>query len=390
MTEDQLEQEALSWLVETAYRHLCGYDIAPEGPAAERTDYRQPLLIERLRSAIARLNPQVPLVAREDALAQVMDLGIPSMLAANRHFHGLLVNGVPVQYQKDGETCGDFVRLIDWENTLGSNEFLAINQYTNKGPKHARRPDIILLVNGLPLVLLELKNPADENADIWKALDQFQTCKEQIPDLFQYNGVLVISDGSQARMGSLSANAERYMQWRTIDGVALDQLEPLLEGEIRSKFASNIIQQKKFTDLLASVVKRYQNRSNETAQVMEELVEMAKKFRDAARRGETLGLGDDEVKFYDALANNEAAVLELGDETLKKIAHELTEPARQYQRGLVAARKRASQAAHHGQAHPAEIQIPAGPGRRRRAARATTSRGTGGGVGVRHFILPIK
>lgn len=239
MTEDQLEQEALSWLVETGYRHVYGPAIAPEGEHAERTDYRQPLLIDRLRTAIARLNPQVPLVAREDALAQVIDLGIPSMLAANRHFHGLLVNGVPVQYQKDGETRGDFVRLIDWQNTPGSNEFLAINQYTLKGPKHARRPDIILFVNGLPLVLLELKNPADEHADIWKAFDQIQTYKAQIPDVFQYNEVLVISDGSQARMGSLSANAERYMQWRTIDGVALDPLGQFneLETMIRGVFA---------------------------------------------------------------------------------------------------------------------------------------------------------
>ena len=239
MTEDQLEQEALSWLVETGYRHVYGPAIAPEGEHAERNDYRQPLLIARLRTAIARLNPLVPLVAREDALAQVMELGIPAMLAANRHFHGLLVNGVPVQYQKDGETRGDFVRLIDWENTPGSNEFLAINQYTMKGPKHARRPDIILFVNGLPLVLLELKNPADEHADIWKAFDQIQTYKAQIPDVFQYNEVLVISDGSQARMGSLSANAERYMQWRTIDGVALDPLGQFneLETMIRGVFS---------------------------------------------------------------------------------------------------------------------------------------------------------
>lgn len=239
MTEDQLEQEALSWLVETGYRHVCGYDIAPDGPDAERTDYRQPLLIERLRSAIARLNPQVPLVAREDALTQVMELGIPALLSANRHFHGLLVNGVPVSYQKDGETRGDFVRLIDWESSAGANEFLAINQYSLKGPKHSRRPDIILFVNGLPLVLLELKNPADENADIWKAFDQVQTYKEQIPDVFQYNEVLVISDGSQARMGSLSANAERYMQWRTIDGLSLDPLGQFneLETMIRGVFA---------------------------------------------------------------------------------------------------------------------------------------------------------
>lgn len=239
MTEDQLEQEALSWLVETGYRHVCGYDIAPDGNTPERTDYRQPLLVERLRTAIARLNPQLPLVAREDALQQVLDLGIPALLSANRHFHGLLVNGVPVSYQKDGETRGDFVRLLDWENTAGANEFLAINQYTLKGAKHSRRPDIILFVNGLPLVLLELKNPADENADIWKAFDQIQTYKEQIPDVFQYNEILVISDGSQARMGSLSSNAERYMQWRTIDGVNLDPLGEFneLETMIRGVFA---------------------------------------------------------------------------------------------------------------------------------------------------------
>ncbi|MBU2249908.1 MAG: DEAD/DEAH box helicase, partial [Gammaproteobacteria bacterium] len=172
MTEDQLELEAINWLVDTGYTHICGYDIAPDGPSPERADYVQPVLVERLRYAVARINPQIPLVAREDAIKQVLDLGIPSQLTANRHFHNLLVNGVPVQYQKDGETRGDFVYLIDWENRQGLNEFLAVNQYTLKGPKHSRRPDIILFINGLPLVLLELKNPADVNADIWKAYDQ--------------------------------------------------------------------------------------------------------------------------------------------------------------------------------------------------------------------------
>jgi type I restriction enzyme R subunit len=145
------------------------------------------------------------------------------------------VTGVPVQYQKDGETRGDFVRLIDWAEPT-QNEWLAINQYTLQGPHHTRRPDIILFINGLPLVLLELKNPADENADIWKAYNQIQTYKQQIPDVFQYNELLVISDGSSARLGSLSANKERYMQWRTIDGVTLDplgqfnELETLIRG----------------------------------------------------------------------------------------------------------------------------------------------------------------
>lgn len=235
MTEDQLEQEALSWLVEVGYTHLSGYDIAPDGAAPERDNFRQVLLPRRLRDAIARLNPHIPLAAREDAFKQVQDLGTPVLLSANRHFHRLLVGGVPVQYQQDGETRGDFVRLVDWGNAA-ANEWLAVNQFSLKGPHHTRRPDIMLFLNGLPVVLLELKNPADENASIWKAYDQIQTYKAQIPDVFQYNAVLVVSDGSEALMGSLSSNAERFMAWRTIDGVALDplgqfnELETLVRG----------------------------------------------------------------------------------------------------------------------------------------------------------------
>ena len=235
MTEDQLEQEVLGWLAEVGYRVVCGYDVAPDSDNPWREQFQQVLLRERLREAIARLNPSVPLVAREDALTQVVNLDTPALLSANRAFHRLLVNGVPVQYQRDGETVGDFVRLVDFEQPT-ANEWLAINQFSIKGPKHTRRPDIILFINGLPLVVLELKNPADVNADIWKAYDQIQTYKAQTPDIFQYNEVLVISDGSEARMGSLSANAERFMQWRTIDGIALDplgefnELETLIRG----------------------------------------------------------------------------------------------------------------------------------------------------------------
>ncbi|TDP81576.1 type I restriction enzyme R subunit [Aquabacterium commune] len=237
MTEDQLEQEALSWLIEVGYTHLSGYEIAPDGPAPERDNFRQVLLPQRLRDAIARLNPHIPLAAREDAFKQIQDLGTPVLLSANRHFHRLLVGGVPVQYQKDGETRGDFVRLVDWGNAA-ANEWLAINQFSLKGPHHTRRPDIILFLNGLPVVVLELKNPADENANIWKAYDQIQTYKAQIPDVFQYNEVLVVSDGSEALMGSLSSNAERFMAWRTIDGVTLDplgqfnELETLVRGAL--------------------------------------------------------------------------------------------------------------------------------------------------------------
>ena len=235
MTEDQLEQETIGWLTETGYSHRYGLDIAPDGPTPERSSYSQVLLVGRLREAINRLNSSVPSAAREDALQQVLNLDTPVLLAANRAFHQLLVNGVPVEYQKDGETRGDFVRLIDFAD-VAVNEWLAVNQFSVKGAKYTRRPDIILFVNGLPLVLLELKNPADEKADIWKAYDQIQTYKEQIPDVFQYNEMLVISDGTEARLGSLSANVERFMAWRTIDGLTLDplgqfnELETLIRG----------------------------------------------------------------------------------------------------------------------------------------------------------------
>ncbi|WP_338920756.1 type I restriction endonuclease subunit R [Pseudomonas silesiensis] len=237
MTEDQLEQETLGWLAEVGYTHVYGPAIAHDGESPERDNYRQVVLIERLRSVMAKLNPKVPLAAREDALKQVLELGLPVQLSANRLFHRLLVSGVPVQYQKDGETRGDFVRLIDWVD-VKANDWLAINQFSILGPKHTRRPDIILFVNGLPLVLLELKNPADVKADLGKAFDQIQTYKEQIPDLFQYNEILVITDGSEARMGSLSADAERFMNWRTIDGETLDplgqfnELETLVRGAL--------------------------------------------------------------------------------------------------------------------------------------------------------------
>jgi type I restriction enzyme R subunit len=230
MTEDQLEQETLGWLADVGYTRLYGPDIAPDGDAPERTDYRQVLLTDRLRRAIDRLNPSIPLAAREDALRRVLNLDVPVLLSANRAFHQMLVNGVQIEYQKDGETRGDFVRLLDFAN-VDNNEWSAVNQFSIKGAHYTRRPDIILFINGLPLVLMELKNPADEGADIWKAFDQIQTYKEQIPDVFQYNEVLVISDGSEARMGSLSSSNERFLAWRTIDGVTLDPLGQFNELE---------------------------------------------------------------------------------------------------------------------------------------------------------------
>ena len=223
MTEDQLEQETLGWLADVGWRHRPGPELGPDGATPERRDYRQVLLTGRLRSAIAKLNPGVPPAALDDAVAQVTDLGTPVLLAANRQFHRLLTHGVPVTFDRDGDLRGDRIRLVDWADPA-SNDWLAVDQLTIKGPHHTRRPDIVLFVNGLPLAIIELKNPADPNADVWKAFGQLQTYKAQIPDAFLYNELLVVSDGSQALLGSLSSDAERFMAWRTIDGVTLDPL----------------------------------------------------------------------------------------------------------------------------------------------------------------------
>ena len=241
MTEDQLEQESLTWLASVGYTPLNARDLDHLDPRLERASNREVLLLSELRTAIDRLNPNVPTAAREDALKQVVDVGGPALLSSNRAFHKLLVTGVPVQYQKDGETRGDFVRLIDW-GSIEKNSWLAVQQFTIRGPKHTRRPDVILFINGLPLVLIELKNPADLHADIWMAYDQIQTYKEQISDVFVYNELLVLSDGVTARLGSLSANKERFMHWRTIDGVTLDplgqfhELETLVRGVLTPQY----------------------------------------------------------------------------------------------------------------------------------------------------------
>lgn len=239
MTEDILEQEALGWLQEVGYTYAHGSTLAPaEGG---RESWAQVVLTQKLAAAIARLNPHLPASAREDALAQVLNLDVPSMLGANRHFHKLLVYGVPVVYQVDGQDRGDYARLVDFENPA-NNEWLVVNQLRIAGSRHTRRPDMVLFVNGLPLVVVELKNPTDLEADIWKAFDQLETYKEHIPDLFSYNEILVIADGTEARMGSLSAKEERFMSWRTIDGTAVDplgqfrELETLVRGLLAPEY----------------------------------------------------------------------------------------------------------------------------------------------------------
>jgi type I restriction enzyme, R subunit len=227
--EDHLEQSVLDLLQELGYSYECGYDIAPEpdGARPERDDYKQVWLPGRLRKQLTHLNPHLPPAAIEDAISRLGKLeGGP--VARNRQFHKYLRDGVPVEYSKDGEMVGDLARLADFENWQ-NNDWLCVNQFTIIGPSingvvYNRRPDIILFLNGLPIAVIELKNPAKEKTDIWAAFGQLQTYKEQIPDLFETNEILVIADGATARFGSLTADKERFMEWRIIEGHSLDPL----------------------------------------------------------------------------------------------------------------------------------------------------------------------
>ncbi|MBU4245935.1 type I restriction endonuclease subunit R [archaeon] len=219
MTESEVEEVALSILSELEYKVIYGPDIAPDGSNPERKDYSEVVLKERLLNAINRLNPKIPKDAREEAFKKVLRTESPNLVIDNQSFHKMLFEGVDVEYKRaDGEIKGDKVQLFDFENPK-NNEFLAVNQFTilAKQPPN-RRPDIILFVNGLPLVVIELKNPTDENATIETAYSQLQTYEDQIPSLFRYNEILVISDGIFTKAGTLTSNKEWFMPWKTIDG----------------------------------------------------------------------------------------------------------------------------------------------------------------------------
>src|SRR5690554_279396 len=234
MTEDQLEQLCLEWFAEGGWETTSGADIAPDGPAPERANYRQVLLLGDLERALRRINPHLPDTAVEQAVAIVTKPESLDSVASNRGFHRLLLDGVPVEYKRDDEIIHDHAFLIDFTD-LNANRFRAINQFTLQCSKQLRRPDIVCFINGLPLAVLELKSPTAENVDIWDAFNQIQTYKDEIPDLFAYNQAVVVSDGYNARVGSLTANQERFMPWRTIkhedDKPLLDwQLETMVRG----------------------------------------------------------------------------------------------------------------------------------------------------------------
>jgi type I restriction enzyme R subunit len=241
MTESEVEKVALEIISELGYKSLYGPDIAPDGISPERKSYSDVVLVDRLRDAVDRINADIPGEAREEAIKKVLRSESPQLIINNRNIHKMLVNGVDVEYRrKDGSIAGDKVWLFDYKNPQ-NNEFLAVNQFTIHENNNNRRPDIILFINGLPLVVIELKNPADENATIWTAFNQLETYKAQIPSLFHYNEISVISDGTEARAGTITSNKERFMPWKTIEGKeiapsVMPQLEVLFQGMFDKKY----------------------------------------------------------------------------------------------------------------------------------------------------------
>jgi len=246
LNESIVEDAALEWFGELGYAVGHGPHMAPGELAAERASFADVVLEARLRDAIGRLNPAVPDEAREEALRKVLRVATPSLTQTNRAFHQMLRNGVPVEYPRaDGSIAGDHVRLVDFGD-VRANDWLAVNQFTVIEGQHNRRPDVIVFVNGLPLAVIELKNAADEDATIWSACAQLQTYKAEIASLLQYNAVLVVSDGVQARIGSLTANQEWFKVWRTIDGEK-DAPKTALELEV---LVRGVFERQRFLDLL--------------------------------------------------------------------------------------------------------------------------------------------
>ena len=235
LTESDVEQAALEWFAGLGYRVMHGPDMSPEGDNPERISYDQVELTGILHAAVERLNPRIPSEARQDAIKKIIATEMPSLIEENRRLHRAIVEGIDVEFcTEDGTIRGDKVRLIDFDNP-DANDWIAINQFTVIENGNNRRPDVVLFVNGLPLAVIELKNPGDESATLGGAFNQLQTYKREIPSLFRANAVLVTSDGITARIGSLTADIERFMPWRTVDGKDIapkgtPELETLIRG----------------------------------------------------------------------------------------------------------------------------------------------------------------
>jgi len=239
MTESDIELLVIEELEKLSYQYIYAPDIAPDGEKPERNSFENVLLVDRLRESVGRINPNIPIDSREDAIKQIQRLNSPELISDNEAFHRLLTEGIKVTYQKDGNSRGDLVWLIDFNNP-DNNDFLVANQFTIIENGIKKRPDVILFINGIPLVVIELKNAVDENATIRSAFKQIQTYKQFIPSLFTYNGFVVISDGLEAKAGTISAGYSRFMAWKSVDGKKdashlVSELEILIKGMLNKK-----------------------------------------------------------------------------------------------------------------------------------------------------------
>jgi type I restriction enzyme, R subunit len=230
ITEQELENHVIFWFRETGWQHVQGLNVAPDGGSYARADYRQVILYERLLVALSRINPHIPTTALEQAAHELLTVSEPMLIARNRRVHHLLLTGISVEFPVGDEKRSDLVNLIDFAGPR-NNDFLLVSQFTVTGTKQLRRPDLVVFINGLPLAVIELKNPANEQTDIWDAFNQIQTYKDEIGDLFNTNVAVVISDGFTARLGSLTANRERMQPWRAI---ANENDRPLLQFELET------------------------------------------------------------------------------------------------------------------------------------------------------------
>ncbi len=245
IAEFHIEQFAISLFKELGYDYIYAPDIAPDGETPERESYEQVLLLGRLKNAVKRINKTIPDYAQDEAIKTIQRISSPDLETNNETFHRLLTEGIPVTKRVDGIDRGDRVWIIDFKNPY-NNDFVVANQFTIVENNQNKRPDIILFVNGIPLVVIELKNPADEKATIRSAFKQIETYKAIIPSLFTYNGIVVISDGLEAKAGSISSGMSRFMSWRSADGKSeaphlVSELETLILGMLNKETLLDLI-----------------------------------------------------------------------------------------------------------------------------------------------------
>ena len=249
-TEDLLEEAAIEILQSLGYDYVFGPDISLGGDYEERLDYREVVLSSRVKDALFRINKGIPAEALEEAYRRIITFNSPMLEENNRSFHRLLTEGIDVSFAEDGNIRTKNVQIVDFsEEGIKNNEFLVVNQFTII-ENEERRPDLLIFVNGIPLVIIELKSASDENVGIESAYNQIQTYKKDIPSLFNYNAFCILSDGINAKAGTITSNEERYMNWRSIDGKVV---EPLSNPQYEVMFGG-MLQKHRLLDIIKNFI----------------------------------------------------------------------------------------------------------------------------------------